>query len=172
MAGPISLHDLIETIANAVIEAQNRIEQHQISNLARYFDQDDRPTSVPLRLPNTSPNAGPDETDRLLLVPLLALVSPSQLKIKDVEVSFDVDLGEFSVPDAPPRPPAAGDGAEAAPSADQAWHAAAPQKTLDVDMRSGVARDGEATARIVLRLEGQEPPEGLARLVHHLVKVL
>jgi hypothetical protein len=171
VAGPISLHDLIETIANAVIEAQSRIEQHQISNLARYFDQDDRPTSVPLRLPNTSPNAGPDETDRILLVPLLALVNTCQLKIKDVEVAFDVDLGEFSVPEDPPAAEQTADGSEAE-GVNSAWHAAAPQKTLDVDMRQGVARDRDATARIVLRLEGQEPPEGLARLIHHLIKTL
>lgn len=170
MPGPISLHDLIESMANAVIEAQDRIERYQISNLSRYFDQDDRPVSVPLRLPNNSPQAGSDEPDRVINVPLLALVTCNQLKIKDVEIAFDVDLGDFA--DTPPAPSAAPADQDLNTTADSAWNGAKPEKTLAVDMRSGTARDQGASARIVLRLEGQEPPEGMARLIQHLLATL
>jgi Protein of unknown function (DUF2589) len=180
VAGPVSLHDLIEAIANAVIEAQDRIERHQISNVSRFFDQDDRPVSVALRLPNPSLQAAEGE-DVVLRVPLLALVHSNLLKIKDVEVSFDVDLSDFSVPEAPARLPGAektgpdASGASAVngnASAEAAWDGKEPAKMLQVDMRSSVVRERGATARIVMRVEGQGPTEGMSRLVHHLIKTM
>ncbi|CEE22200.1 hypothetical protein XACJK48_2970015 [Xanthomonas citri pv. citri] len=48
----ISLNDLIEALAGAVIDAQDRIEQHQMANLGAFFDEDNRPRSVLIRLPS------------------------------------------------------------------------------------------------------------------------
>ena len=93
MAGEVSLNDLIEALANAVIEAQDRIEQHQISNISRYFDEDNRPISVDVKLPSLDPGADEDE-DVDYRVPLLALVSSNPLRIKDVEISFDADISQ------------------------------------------------------------------------------
>src|SRR5476649_2349091 len=95
MSTPVDLKDLIEALAGAVIEAQDRIEQHQISNLGSYFDSDNRPRSVTIRLPSLSPDADPGDED-LYRAPLLPLVACNPLKIKDVEITFDVDLGTLA----------------------------------------------------------------------------
>lgn len=55
MAGHIPLNDLIEALAGAVIEAQDNIEQHQISNLLGYFDSQKRPKSLVVRLRQPTP---------------------------------------------------------------------------------------------------------------------
>ena len=46
MSGTMTFHSLIEALAGAVIEAQDSIEMHQLSNLRDFFDEDNRPRSV------------------------------------------------------------------------------------------------------------------------------
>lgn len=160
MAGPVSLNSLIEALANAVIEAQDRIEQHQISNIRRYFDSDNRPISVFVKTPSTHPDAEEgDETD--LRVPLLALVSSNPLRIKDVEITFDADITDVEEPKEDTKSP------------DQKkWESPLAAKAIQVDMRSGFLRRGGKTAHVVLRVEGVEPTEGMARLMQHLLKLI
>lgn len=182
MAGPISLHDLIEGVANAVIEAQDRIERHQIGNISQYFDKDDRPVSVFLKLPNPAlePRGGKEadgtdwKKDVQLRVPLLALVHSNLLKIKDVEISLEVDIGDFAAtaPPAAAAPPPERAGTPEAEGAARGWKVVEPQKTLQVDMRSSVVRDRGATASIVLKVEGREPTEGMSRLINQLIKTM
>jgi hypothetical protein len=160
MATQVSLNDLIESIANAVIEAQDRIEQHQITNIKRYFDSDNRPVSVHLRMPSLDPDAGDDDEQRLR-VPLLALVSSNQLKIKEVEISFDAEFGEFEDGQAQENPRTA-----------KEWSDGGISKALKVDMRSGLLKRDKKTAHVVLKVEGGEPTEGMARLIHELNKFI
>lgn len=103
MSSRIALKDLIEALAGAVIEAQDRIEQHQIANLGSYFDENNRPKSVLLRLPSLQPGAQEGSED-LYRAPLLPLVATNMLRIKDVEISFDVDLGALSDEEAAAAP--------------------------------------------------------------------
>lgn len=160
MSTQVSLNDLIESMANAVIEAQDRIEQHQIANIKRYFDSDNRPVSVHLRMPSLDPNA--EEEDELRLrVPLLALVSNNPLMIKEVEISFDADIGEFEEPET-----------EEDPSKTKEWGAKGAIKAVKVDMRSGLLRKDRKTAHVVIKVEGGEPTEGMARLIHELNKFI
>jgi len=162
MASQLSLNELIEALAGAVIEAQDRIERHQITNLASYFDADGRPRSLNIRLPSLHPQAEPgdEETYR---APLLALVSTNLLKIKDVELTFDVDLVEVSGPETgTPAAPTRAPGAGAAPPG--------PVRTVQVDLRAGFLRRRAGSVHVVLRVEGSEPAEGAARLVNHLVQ--
>ena len=92
MSSRVDLKELIEALAGAVIDAQDRIEQHQIAKLGQYFDEDNRPRTVVMRLPSMQPDAEPG-TEDLYRAPLLGLVPANALKIKDVEMRFDVDLG-------------------------------------------------------------------------------
>lgn len=159
MAGEVSLNDLIEALSNAVIEAQDRIEQHQISNISRYFDEDNRPISVNVKLPSLDPNS--EEEDVNYRLPLLALVSNNPLRIKDVEISFDADIGEIG-----------GSGESADSNAKKAWSEENAAKAVQVDMRSGLLRKDRKTAHVVLRVEGGDPTEGMSRLIHHLLKLI
>ncbi len=99
MATQTSLNDLIEALAGAVIDAQDRIELHQMSHLSDYFDEDNRPKSVTIRMPSLQPGAGEGDED-LYRAPILPLVSTNVLRIKDVEIRFDADLGSL-IEDAP-----------------------------------------------------------------------
>lgn len=174
----LSLHHLIQSIAGAVAEAQDKIHRYQITAVRQYFDADNRPVSVDVRLPSMAPDAQ-DGDERLVRVPLLSLIGARLLAVKDMEISFDVGLG--GQPD-PGRPaPAKNTEKDTAKDADKdtgkddaggkpdVW----PTDThtpLSVDMSASKNRDGGPMAHITLRVESQPPSEGMARLIHHLDK--
>ena len=55
MAVNESLDNLIEGLAGAVVEAQRRIEDHQINNFLSYFTKDKRPRSFDMLVPSLHP---------------------------------------------------------------------------------------------------------------------
>lgn len=160
MASNIPLNDLIEALAGAVIEAQDNIEQHQISNLLGYFDSNNRPKSLIVRMPSIQPQAEEGSED-LYRAPLLPLVSSNMLKIKDVEITFDVDLGQLT------EEPAAK--ADQAIAEDGRQESESPRKSIFVDMAGGKQSKG-GSIHVVLRVESSEPTDGAARLINHLAQ--
>ncbi|EKU24522.1 DUF2589 domain-containing protein [Xanthomonas graminis] len=173
MAGQTALNDLIEALAGAVIEAQDRIEQHQMANLGDYFDEFHRPKSVIIRLPSQHPQAGEDDED-YYRAPLLPLVSTNVLRIKDVEISFDAQLGDMGGLQssegfyAPPPPPSATDPA----AAQGAWRSkrSAAKSSVRVDTSASAKSQRHSAVHVVLRVEGTEPTDGAARLMNHLAQ--
>ncbi|WP_150047310.1 DUF2589 domain-containing protein [Methylomonas rhizoryzae] len=163
MADAVSLKDLIEALAGSVISAQDRIEQHQIAKLAQYFDaKSNRPISVNIKLPDLS--VGADEEDEVdISIPLLALVGCSTLSIKAMDVEFDVDLSDVGDPEDVQHPPSAQEGEN------QTWHNLKPSKSIGVDWR---AAGSKKMARLSLKVEAQEPTEGMARLIQRLNKLI
>ena len=159
MAAQTSLNSLIEAIAGAVVDAQDRIEQHQMAHLSDFFDADNRPKSVVIRMPSLHPNAGEDDED-LYRAPILPLVSTNVLRIKDVEITFDADIGPLVEGDPPPP-----DTDASAPAWKGKPSTTRPQ--LRVDPNSGSTRSG-GSVHVVLRVEGSEPTDGAARLMNHL----
>lgn len=169
MAAQIWFKDLIEALAGAVIEAQDRIEQHQIINLTRHFDDDLRPESLLIRLPSMKPDAGENAED-YYRVPLLTLVPRNALRIKDIEMTFRVNLGELAE-EAAKEPPEGAKAALAPPEKKKAvGEAPSPRKDIRVDVSGGLLRRRAGAVRVVLRVEGTEPTEGIARLLNHLVQ--
>jgi len=149
----IPLNDLIEALAGAVIEAQDSVEQHQLQNLMRYFGRDRRPKSLVMRVPSVRPDAEAGECD-MYRAPLLPLMSMNMLKIKDVEISFDVNLGQM---------------ADSSTTNDQAGKGKQPPQSVSVDIDGGeTGKSGNV--HVVLRVEGSEPSDGAARLMNHLVQ--
>jgi hypothetical protein len=162
MATRLSLNSLIEAIAGAVIDAQDRIEQHQVSNLSDYFDEDNRPKSVVIRMPSMHPQATEGDED-LYRAPLLPLVSTNVLRIKDVEVTFDAELGDVAE-----NADTSGD----APDGKSDWRKKAPSSTpsLQVDTAGGSPSRKSGSVHVVLHVEGSEPTDGAARLMNHLAQ--
>lgn len=160
MAGRESLDNLIEGLAGAVVEAQRRIENHQVSNFLSYFDKDRRPKKFDVLLPSLHPDAkGEDVRYR---VPLLPLVASSLLRIKEVEISFDTDLVGIVDNDF-----------EEGPEAETGGKRPLTKKlrSIDLDMRgSGVFKKNKGTAHVVIKVEGKEISEGMARLVDRLLQ--
>ncbi|MBV6775309.1 DUF2589 domain-containing protein [Xanthomonas euvesicatoria] len=162
----ISLNDLIEALAGAVIDAQDRIEQHQMANLGAFFDEDNRPRSVLIRLPSQHQEAGENDED-LYRAPLLPLVSSNVLRIKDVEISFDAQLGELSELDEAVVPDAL-----AVASVVEDWHPKPPALPgqIGIDLGSNAKNARNSAVHVVLRVEGSEPTEGVARLINRLAQ--
>jgi hypothetical protein len=157
MSGTMTFHSLIEALAGAVIEAQDSIEMHQLSNLRDFFDEDNRPRSVTIRLPSQHPQAEEGDED-LYRAPLLPLVSTNNLRIREVEISFDADLADLGTedPDVP------------APGAADAWESPRPA-ARHVGLDTGRGR-GVGNVHVQLRVEGTEPTDGAARLMNHLAQ--
>ena len=155
-----SLHHLIQSIAGAVAEAQDKIQRFQMSTVRQYFDEDNRPVSVDVRLPSQAPDAAEGE-ERLVRVPLLSLVGSRLLTVKDMQIDFEVGL-HADQSDAKPAP---------AEGSYSAWPTDTHQP-LNVNM--GVRRNGEGgpMARVTLRVETQPSSEGMARLIHNLDKLI
>lgn len=166
MAGPTALNDLIEALAGAVIEAQDRIEQHQMANLGDYFDEFHRPKSVIIRLPSQHPQAAEGDED-YYRAPLLPLVSTNVLRIKDVEISFDAQLGDLGGLQS-----ADGFFAPESPGPRGAWQAkrTATRSSVRVDTSASARSQRQSAVHVVLRVEGTEPTDGAARLLNHLAQ--
>ncbi|MDH0645760.1 DUF2589 domain-containing protein [Pseudomonas sp. GD03858] len=155
-----SLHHLIQSIAGAVAEAQDKIQRFQVSTVRQYFDEDNRPVSIDVRLPSHSPQAQ-DGEERVVRVPLLSLVGARLMAVKDMEISFEVGLN-------------GGDGmaADEGHGDDGSGWPSETHKALNVDL--GVRRNGEGgpLARVTLKVETQPPSEGMARLLQNLDKLI
>jgi len=165
MGAQTPLPGLIEAMAGAVIDAQDRIEKQQLSHLSEYFDEDNRPKSIVLRMPSMQPGAGVDDED-LYRAPLLPMVSTNMLRIKDVEISFDADLGNL-VEVRSSSSQATGDiprGPGWAPTDD------APRPVVQIDTSSGSGGRNTGAVRVVMRVEGSEPSDGVARLMTYLAQ--
>jgi hypothetical protein len=164
MATQTSLNDLIEALAGAVIDAQDRIELHQMSHLSDYFDEDNRPKSVTIRMPSLQPGAGEGDED-LYRAPILPLVSTNVLRIKDVEIRFDADLGSL-IEDAPSV------ATTDAPPETRGWRVRPrpPKPYVRVDTAVGASDRKAGAVHVVLRVEGSEPTDGAARLMNHLAQ--
>jgi hypothetical protein len=164
----VSLHDLIEALANSVTEAQDRVERFQIANLSRYFDENQRPVRVEMRVPSLRPSAAAGEED-VVTVPLLALVGTVRLAIKDVEISMEVDIGDLTSLDGREQSGSAAERADKGtlPPTEKSWGWGTPfrRKGLTVDVQSPRSKDQPAMAKVTLRVASQEPTEGLARLL-------
>ena len=165
MAGRESLENLIEGLAGAVVEAQRRIEWHQIDNLKSFFDKDTlRPQTLEIRVPSLHPLAG-EKDDVIYRVPLLPIVASSLLRIKEVEISFDADLVGLADDEEAEKEQKKGEGTEAGTRGTE------KKKSVSIDIRGGIFRRNAGKAHVILKVEGRELSEGMARLVDRLVQV-
>lgn len=165
MADKESLDNLIEGLAGAVVEAQRRIETHQIENFLSFFDEDKRPKKIDIRVPSLHPDGkGRDVRYR---VPLLPLIASSLLRIKEVEISFDTEL--VGLTDLIDDEENDENGDSQLGSAKSKRKGA---KSVSLDLRSGgVFKKKTGSAHVVMKIEGRDISEGMARLVDRLIQV-
>ena len=160
MAERDSLENLIEGLAGAVVEAQRRIEAYQIKNFLSYFDEHNSPLGMDIKLPSMHPEK---DEDAIYHVPYLPLVASSLLRIKDVEISFDTDItGLVEADDEDASDEAEGN--SDVPGSGK-------KKSISLDLRGGGFRRKAGRAHVVLKVEGREPSEGMARLIDRLLQV-
>lgn len=166
MPTTITLNDLVEAIADAVIEAQDQVERYQTSLLRSYFDKDNRPRYVRLRVPSLREGAD-EHAEEELVVPVLALVGATRLAIKELEVSTTVTLGDVAdfIEEGTAAKP--DDGAE---DEDGSRGKSGPRRGVRVDLGASASDPSSATASLKLNLQAIEPTEGLTRVMIELNK--
>jgi len=159
MPGFVSLRSLVDAIAGSVADAQTLVARGQIEGLASFLDDEGRPRTLDVRVPSIRPGAKPGEED-VYSAPLMALVPHTAMRIRQVEVRFDVELGDLDGDS-----PAPGETRTAVDAA------TATRRSLSVNPTAGPGADRRGTtANVTLIVESLEVPEGLARLLGEVVK--
>jgi hypothetical protein len=159
----LSLHKLVTSLANAVMEAQTRVEHFQIAALRSYFHPDGKPMTMPVKLPPNSQSQG--EREVALDVPVIALVGANVLRIKEFDIEFAVHLHE--VGDTTQTLAGALQQSASGNAAASLSHAHTHEPLLVDTNLSGTTQES-TEAKIRIKVEGIEQTEGLARLLHHL----
>ena len=158
-----SFHQLIQSIAGAVAEAQDQIQRYQVSTVRKYFDEDNRPVSVDVKLPSQAHDALAG-SERVLRVPLISLIGSRLLTVKDMEITFEVGLGSDEHN--------ADASAKSSDGEDKESWPTGTHRPLSVDLGGHRSTEGRPLARVTLKVETQPPSEGMARLIHNLDKLI
>jgi len=88
MAVAVSLSEILAAIQNAALESQKLTEQQLQRQRERYFKDDGTPHCLAIKVPDNRPEGTPGGW-REVAVPLFALVQPTALRMKDLNVEFD-----------------------------------------------------------------------------------
>lgn len=188
MANQVSFQRLVEAIANAVTDAQHRLSQHKINNIRGFFDDNNRPVSVDIRTPSILPDAQRDQDgnwpDDIHQIPLITMVNNRQLSIKDLVIDFEANLGgltsartegggrqrSFAEKLRGEARQQRGDDDEQ--DTNHPWLSSDQPDEMTVDPEPDKTDGRGPTARITVRVEAEDPPEGYARLIDRLIKTI
>lgn len=161
MALSVSLERLVHALSNSIIRAQNLVEKAQIANLRSYFDKENIPISLDLKLPSMQ-HEDMQDTYR---VPLAALVPHGSLVIKEAKVDLDVEIGGVTQDTPDPET-----GFPDLPDIVKGVEPIRPKLMIDPEA-GGVAKSAHGNcAHITLTLSSTENTEGLARLLNEVIK--
>ncbi|TRX54847.1 DUF2589 domain-containing protein [Fulvivirga sp. M361] len=143
---------LLQAIHNAVLRAQELTEEQHIHQISKYFDDDGLPIIQEMQVPSLDPDDDPDNMVTLR-VPLMSLLPPSAIKIKEMKVSFQVALGKIKISDGNKEKEGM-------------------QASLDIDMGGSGGKFGkdQAKADIQITFEAGDPSESFLRINDHLIK--
>lgn len=163
-----SLHKLVVAISNAVLQAQEKVETAQLNNLMSYFYRKPGkkgyfPLAMKVNLPSLKPGAEPGDTEAYR-VPYLSVLPYSSLRIKRVDVDFDVAFGGLGTPEAREKE----EGGAIAEDG-RTFPGSSDLPNLSIDMGS-LKNSSNVMAHVKLCLEGVDVPEGTARLINELIK--
>ena len=151
----MSLKALVHAITGAVASAQAEVERSQIVGLGSFFNEDLTPKLMRIRLPSMKP--GDNGKPIVHAVPLITLMAPSQLRIKEAEFRFKVELGDLS------------DRNEVQQTTHEDFNSGYRVLSIDPAPRLLGGRSGKSRiADVVIKVESAEQTEGLARLIGHL----
>ena len=159
---------LISGLAGAVVEAQHQVRQAHIGELWNYF-KEGSPISVQLQIPRTSPVTGRQEPVTVG-VPLITLVAPGQMSIQEMQISMHVDMSEITeaaLSESQQRKTAEKTGV---PPLE--WKPPEYKAMIATSTTTGKKPGQVGMAQVTLTVKAEPTPEGLARLLDHLNKVL
>ena len=147
-----SLDSVFQGIYKSIVEAQNTIEQHYVGEIKEdYFDKDGKPYMVPVQLPN-----GQNGEMKTINIPVITLVPHNGMAIKEVEIEMKVALS---------------------PGESEEINKSETTKRKPSNIRSFFTdlsnrNKGSEMANIKVKFNGQDAPEGLARIKDSLIKII
>jgi hypothetical protein len=167
----IRLDNLVAALASSVAEAEHSVRLNQIRNLRSFFDGSNHPVAVEIQMPKADAKSG-ETVHEPIQVPLISLVNLSHMSISEMEVKFQTYLGDVSEP-----PPPTADGPQSFGAEDEeevarkglGW---AERDKAAIGASTGPTTSESGTASVTLRVKQAETPEGLARLVARLNRLL
>jgi len=167
------LDNLVSALASSVAEAEHHIRVQQIRNIHAFFGDDNQPVSVELKLPQPSPEE--PLRNKLVKVPIITLVNLSHMSISELEIKFSTSLGD--VKNSAPADTGGAVAFAAETPAERDEHARrdlgwAEQEPVFIDVSSGPTTTESGTASVTLRVKQGETPEGLARILNLLNRVI
>ena len=147
-----SLDNVFQGIYKSIVEAQNTIEQHYVGEIKEdYFDKDGNPYMIKVQLPH-----GTDGGMKEVNIPVITLVPHNGMAIKEVEIEMEVALSEGELEEINNS-----DTTNKKPSRIK-------QFLTDLSRRN----KGSKMAKIKVKFNGQDAPEGIARIKDSLVKII
>ena len=147
-----SLGNTFEGIYKAIVEAQNAIEQHYLGEVKEdYFDDKGRYHGIKIQLP-----VGENGKMQTIDIPAVTLVPHNGIALKEVEVEMRVALSTGESEDINK-----GSTTNKKPSKIRKF-------LTDLSNRN----KGKEMAKIKIKFNGQDAPEGLARIKDCLVKII
>ena len=166
----IRLDNLVAALASSVAEAEHSVRLNQIRNLRSFFDADNQPVSVEIQMPKIPDGTAPPGHD-LVKVPLITLVNLSHMSIAEMEIKFQTDLGDVSEPEEPEAGPMSFAADDPAESARQGLGWSERDKAV-IGASTGPSTSESGKATVTLRVTQADTPEGLARIVARLNRLL
>lgn len=173
MAQSINLDNLLRSIHNSILEAQKLTEQQHIRQLSNYFEWPDDIKDITLQtkliggkartwnidVPNPNPES--KEETITIKVPIMSLIPPTAIKIKNMVVDFKVALKGFEDIKKKAKQFTPGDPTE-------------HRGPLLIDM-GGISgdsfyKDDAILANIRIEFKSGQPSESFLRINDHLIK--
>jgi len=131
---------LIQCLYNSVVYAQRYVETEHLKRvIGTYFDDHGRPVTKKIILPTA-------EGDQEVEIPIMTLAGHNHLKIDNLEMEFEVDLGQFENSDN-------------------------HQKRRMIAM-IGRKDPKNTLAKVKLTIKNGDTPEGIARINDKIVKTI
>ena len=147
-----SLDNVFQGIYKSIVEAQNTVEQHYVGEVKKdYFDKDGKPYMIEVQLPH-----GTSGELQTINIPVITLVPHNGMAIKEVEIEIEVALSEGEL--------------EEINDCDVTHKKPSRIKRFLTDLSR--RNKGSKMAKIKVKFNGQEAPEGLARIKDSLVKII
>lgn len=131
--------------------------------------KDGYPVSVELQIPRVDRETG-SQTFIPIRVPLIILTNPSQLSIKDLQITMQIDMSEITK--AALMEDKSKKLKEKTSAQPYEWKPSEYQTMISTSTTKGKEPSGIGMAQVTLKVTAEEIPEGLAKLLDHLNKCL
>lgn len=149
-----TLSDLVRGLQHSVNTAMEMIETRNVELLGRYFAPDGTPLSKRL---NVNGNTAID-------VPLISVVNPSTINIKEVEMDFSVQIVSSEL-----RKKQAQDGFRAG-NENTSFNNRLKRSNLEISFDGN--KDNASRMQVKIKFESKPIPEGLSRIIDEYDKTI